>query len=34
MQMTDSVRCLKGVGDKVEKNLNKLGIYTVEDLVE
>ena len=34
MQMTDSVRCLKGVGDKVEKNLNKLGIYTVEDLLE
>ena len=34
MQMTDSVRCLKGVGDKVEKNLNKLGIYTIEDLLE
>ena len=30
--MTDSVRTLKGVGEKVEKNLNKLDIYTIEDL--
>ncbi len=34
MQFTDSVRSLKGVGDKIEKNLNKLGIFTVEDLLE
>ena len=34
MHMTDSIRCLKGVGEKVEKNLNKLGIYTIEDLLE
>ena len=34
MRITDSVRCLKGVGDKVEGNLNKLGIFTVEDLLE
>ncbi len=34
MGITDSVRCLKGVGDKVESNLNKLGIFTVEDLLE
>ena len=34
MRITDSVRCLKGVGDKVESNLNKLGIFTVEDLLE
>ena len=34
MQMTDSVRTLKGVGEKVEKNLNKLDIYTIEDLLE
>ena len=32
--LTDSVRTLKGVGDKIEKNLNKLGIFTVEDLLE
>ena len=34
MTLTDSVRTLKGVGDKIEKNLNKLGIFTVEDLLE
>lgn len=34
MKITDSVRRLKGVGDKVENNLNKLGIFTVEDLLE
>lgn len=34
MKITDSIRTLKGVGDKIEKNLNKLGIFTVEDLLE
>lgn len=34
MRITDSVRNLKGVGDKIEKNLNKLGIFTIEDLME
>lgn len=34
MKITDSIRSLKGVGDKNEKNLNKLGIFTVEDLLE
>lgn len=34
MHMTDSVRTLKGVGEKVEKSLNKLEIYTIEDLLE
>lgn len=34
MQITDSIRTLKGVGDKVEEKLNKLDIYTVEDLLE
>lgn len=34
MYITDSIRTLKGVGEKVENNLNKLGIYTLEDLLE
>lgn len=34
MKITDSIRNLRGVGDKIEKNLNKLGIFTVEDLLE
>ena len=34
MQLTDSVRKIKGVGEKAEKRLNKLKIYTVEDLLE
>ena len=34
MQLTDSVRKIKGVGEKAEKCLNKLKIYTVEDLLE
>ena len=34
MQRSDSVREIKGVGEKAEKCLNKLNIYTVEDLLE
>ena len=34
MHITDSIRTLKGVGEKIEKNLNKVGIYTIEDLLE
>lgn len=34
MKITDGIRSLKGVGDKTEKNLNKLGIFTIEDLIE
>ena len=34
VKITDSIRNLRGVGEKIEKNLNKLGIFTVEDLLE
>ena len=34
MRITDSIRVLKGVGEKVENNLNKLDIFTIEDLLE
>ena len=34
MKITDSIRNLRGVGEKIEKNLNKLGIFTAEDLLE
>ena len=34
MYITDSIRSLKGVGEKVEEKLNKLGIYSIEDLLE
>lgn len=34
MQRSDSVRKIKGIGEKAEKCLNKLNIYTVEDLLE
>lgn len=34
MYSTDSVRSIKGVGEKAEKCLNKLNIYTVGDLLE
>lgn len=34
MQRSDSVRKIKGVGEKAEQCLNKLNIYTVEDLLE
>ena len=33
MKGTDSVRCIKGVGEKAEKLYAKLGIRTVEDLL-
>jgi ATP-dependent DNA helicase RecG len=34
MQLSDSVRKIKGVGEKAEKCLNKMDIYTVADLLE
>lgn len=34
MELERSISELKGVGEKTEKHLNKLGIYTVEQLVE
>mgnify|MGYP000993597297 CR=1 FL=1 len=34
MELNDSVSAVKGIGDKTEKNLNKLGIYTVSNLLE
>lgn len=34
MYATDSVRSIKGIGEKAEKCLNKLNIYTVGDLLE
>lgn len=33
MQLTDSVTKLKGIGEKTAKTLEKLGIYTVGDLI-
>lgn len=34
MQGTDSIRTLKGVGEKTEKLFAKIGVYTVGDLVK
>lgn len=34
MELNDSVSVVKGIGDKTEKSLNKLGIYTVSNLLE
>ncbi|WP_455718954.1 hypothetical protein, partial [Anaerosporobacter sp.] len=34
MQLTDSISVVKGIGEKTEKSLNKLGIYTVKDMLE
>lgn len=34
MQLTDSISVVKGIGEKTEKGLNKLGIYTVQDMLE
>lgn len=33
MRLQDSIRSLKGVGDKTEKLLHKLGITTIQDLI-
>ncbi|MFV0343231.1 MAG: ATP-dependent DNA helicase RecG [Anaerocolumna sp.] len=33
MQLTDNVSVIKGVGEKTQKDLNKLGIYSVFDLI-
>lgn len=34
MQLSDSVRKIKGVGEKAEQCLNKMNVYTVGDLLE
>lgn len=34
MRLTDDVTTVKGIGEKIAKNLTKLGIYTVNDLME
>lgn len=34
MQGTDSIRTLKGIGEKTEKLFAKIGIYTIKDLVK
>jgi ATP-dependent DNA helicase RecG len=34
MKMTDSVTDIKGVGESIATKLNKLGIYTLQDLVD
>ncbi len=34
MKLTDSVRTIKGIGEKVEQCMNKLNIYSVADLLE
>ncbi|MCH5273481.1 MAG: ATP-dependent DNA helicase RecG [Lachnospiraceae bacterium] len=33
MKQTDEIRCIKGIGEKTAKLLQKLGIYTVGDLL-
>ena len=33
MELNDSIRTIKGIGGKSEKLFNKLGIYTVEELL-
>lgn len=33
MKLTDSVRVIKGVGEKAEKCFNRMGVFTVEDLL-
>lgn len=33
MEWKDPISCLKGIGEQREKKLNKLGIYTIEDLI-
>jgi len=34
MKLTDSVRTIKGIGEKAEQCMNKMNIYTVGDLLE
>lgn len=34
MKLNDKISVIKGVGEKTEKNLNKLGIFTVGNLLE
>ncbi|HEX3021743.1 MAG TPA: ATP-dependent DNA helicase RecG [Lachnospiraceae bacterium] len=34
MDLTDRINVIKGIGDKTEKNFNKLGIFTVRDILE
>lgn len=34
MQLRDSISALKGVGEQVGRKLNKLGIFTVQDMIE
>lgn len=34
MELTDPISCLKGVGDKTGQKLEKIGIYTLQDLIE
>ena len=34
MEANDNIKVIKGIGEKTEKSLNKLGIETVQDLLE
>lgn len=34
MQVSEAISAIKGIGEKTEKNINKLGIFTVEQLLE
>lgn len=34
MQLRDSITALKGVGEQVGRKLNKLGIFTLQDMIE
>lgn len=34
MQLRDSIHALKGVGEQVGRKLNKLGIFTLQDMIE
>lgn len=33
MNLTDPVRAIKGIGEKTEKDLNRMGIFTVGDMI-
>ena len=33
MELNENIKSIKGIGEKSEKLFNKLGIYTVEELL-
>ncbi len=34
MKLTDSLRTVKGIGEKTEKDFNRMGLYTIEDILK